>query len=247
MNRRGSLITATATLYVASGGDGSVRAFSGTALTPAGSIKLGDDADNVRIDMDGQRLFVGYGSGALAVIDRATFKRVADVRLKGHPESFQLETSGPRIFVNVPDASEIAVVDRVKNTQIAAWPTNRLHANYPMALDEQNKRLLAVFRRPATVAIFSLTDGMDMGRIDICGDADDVFVDAKRAYVYISCGEGFIDVLAFRDGRYSRVARVKTASGARTALFDPESGQFFLAARASASEHAAIWVFRAAE
>jgi YVTN family beta-propeller protein len=235
------------TLYVANGGDGSVHIFRGDELTPAGRIKLGADADNVRVDPTGRRIYVGYGDGALAVIDQSTHQKIADIPLKGHPESFQLEKSGSRIFVNVPDAGEIAIVDRPANRQIAGWPTRELHANYPMALDEANQRVLAVFRRPAVLAIYTFADGAEKARIPTCGDADDVFVDEKRGYVYVSCGEGFIDILARRDETYARAARVKTVPGARTALFSPDLGRLFLAARARASEPEAVWVFRVSE
>src|SRR5262245_57836307 len=120
-------------LYVANGGDGSLRMFRGSQLSPAGRIEVGADADNVRIDAVDRRVYVGYGEGALAVMDQSTHRKVADILLKGHPESFQLEESGARAFVNVPDAGEIAVADRKSGKQVAAWPTKNLHANYPMA------------------------------------------------------------------------------------------------------------------
>ena len=95
---------ATNTLYVANAGDGSVRLFQGPEFTPAGRIELGDDADNIRIDSWRNRIVVGYGKGALAVIDPASRRKVADMPLKGHPESFQFDEAGSRIFVNVPGA-----------------------------------------------------------------------------------------------------------------------------------------------
>ncbi|HKE95326.1 MAG TPA: hypothetical protein VKB34_13525 [Povalibacter sp.] len=234
----------TRKLYVASGGDGSLHAYEGTALTPAGVIRLGDDADNVRFDPQRDELYVGCGSGALAIIDMSAHRKVADIPLREHPESFQLESSGPRIFVNVPEASEIAVVDRVSHQQVASWRTGDLHANYPMALDEPGRRLLAVFRRPATLAVFNLTDGSSTARVATCGDADDIFVDARRARVYVSCGDGSIDVLSSHDDSYTRIARVKTIVGARTALFSPQLDRLFLAARASGDSPAAIWIFQ---
>src|SRR5215813_7810917 len=57
------------TLYVANGGDGSVRLFRGPDYAAAGRIDLGDDADNIRLDVPANRIVVGYGSGGLAVID----------------------------------------------------------------------------------------------------------------------------------------------------------------------------------
>src|SRR5690348_12659045 len=77
-------VAASDTLYVANGRDGTVRLFRGAALRPVGQISLGEDADNVRTDETAHRVFVGYGSGALAVIDTDTRAKVADIPLKGH-------------------------------------------------------------------------------------------------------------------------------------------------------------------
>ena len=99
-------------LYVSNAGDGSVRAFRGADYAAAGQIDLGDDADNIRIDSAANQVFVGYGSGGLAVIDAKSFQKVADIPLRAHPESFQLDPDSNRIFVNLPDAHAIAVVDR---------------------------------------------------------------------------------------------------------------------------------------
>src|SRR5476651_1186552 len=100
------------TIYVANAGDGSVRLFRADNYEPAGRIDLGEDADNIRVDVASNRVFVGYGNGALAVIDPATASKAADISLKAHPESFQLARSSTQIFVNVPQKREIAVVDR---------------------------------------------------------------------------------------------------------------------------------------
>jgi DNA-binding beta-propeller fold protein YncE len=237
----------TQTLYVANGGDGSLRAFRGVEVTPLDSTQLGSDADNVRVDQESRQLYVGHGAGAIAVIDVASQRKSADIRLKAHPESFQLETGGSRIFVNVPDAREIAVVDRRTNKQIGAWPTGSLRANYPMTLDEKNQRALVIFRQPPTLAVFDTQTGAVLDQAETCGDADDVFIDTKRGYVYIACGEGFIDVFAVRGKGYVRSGRVKTIVGARTALYAADLDRLFLAARATSNEPASIWIFRPSE
>jgi len=239
-----ALLPQSQTLYVASGGDGSLRTLPLRNLAPDRTLDLGDDADNVRTDRDQRFVYVGYGSGALAVIDAAKQSKVADIRLEDHPESFQLETAGPRIFVNVPDANEIAVVDREARKQIASWPTKDLHANFAMALDERNQQLLVSFRRPAMLGVFDLSNGKERMRIETCGDVDDVFVDQKRSRVYVACGEGFVDVLAEREGSYSRVGRLPTSPGARTALYSAELDRLFVAARARGAEPATLWILR---
>ena len=237
----------TDTLYVANGGGGVLSAFRGAQLEPVGKLDLGDDADNIRIDRSEGRLYVGVGGGNLTIIDAAAFKKVGEIELKGHPESFQLEGEGSRIYVNVPDAREVAVVDRKSNKQIASWPTMALRSNYPMALDSPRQRVLVAFRQPATLVAFDAASGAVKDRINICGDADDVFVDGRRSYIYVACGQGVVDVLAHDGDRTTRLARVETSSGARTAFFSPDLDRLFVAARATSGEGAAIWVFRPAD
>lgn len=235
----------TDTLYVASAGDGTVRLFQGANLAPGEVIELGKDADNVRIDAKSGLVFVGYGSGGIAVIDPASRKKQADIALREHPEGFQLSPGGERIFVNVPDAHQIAVIDRAAGKQAASWPTRDGRANFPMALDG-GERVIAVFRRPARLTAFSAQDGSVLATLETCGDADDVFVDARRKRLYISCGEGAVDVLERRGAGYERLARVTTSAGARTSFFIPELDRLVVAARAVADAPAALWVFRPA-
>jgi hypothetical protein len=187
-------------------------------------------------------VFVGYGDGGLAAIDPASRRKVADIHLKAHPESFQLDRTTGLIFINVPKAREIAVVDRVPGRQIASWRTNG-ESNFPMALDEENQRVLVVFRRPASLEVLSKTDGRSIARVETCGDADDLFLDPKRHRIYVTCGEGFLDVFDAQVG-YRRLAHIPTISGARTSLFVPELDRLFLAARAASGEPASIWVLR---
>ena len=237
---------ATDTLYVTDGEDGAVRFFHGEALAPAGQLTLGDDADNLRTDGARHRVLVGYGSGALAVIDTGSRHDITRIPLKAHPEAFQLDLAGRMIYINVPDAHEIAVVDLAVGRQVASWTPVGLSANFPMAIDERRGRVLVAFRNPATLGVFDLKGGASLGSVPVCGDADDVFVDSRRDRVYVSCGEGLIDVLTAEGGTYFRAARIATVSGARTALYVPEFDRLFLAVRATAAAPAAVWVFRPA-
>ncbi len=238
---------ATDTLYVANAGDGAVQLFAGADLNPVGRIELGRDADNVRIDRGSHKVIIGYGSGALAVIDPASRKKIGDIKLKGHPESFQLTSDGTQAYVNVPDAHEIATVNFERGRQTASWSPGFLLSNYPMTLDQARGHVHAVFRHPATLATFDVLSGKKLYSIETCGDSDDVFFDSKRSRAYVSCGEGAIEVIADQGTRYAKEAKVATIDGARTSLFVPEFDRYFLAVRASGSEPAAIWVFRPAQ
>src|SRR4051812_20589882 len=234
----------TDTLYIANAGDGSVRLMRADDFTLLGRIDLGDDADNVRIDPQRGQVLVGYGKGALAVIDPRTRAKLSDIPLRAHPESFQIEPGGARAFVNVPDAGLVQVVDLTKRQAIGALPTQGHHANFPMALDGGAQRTLIVFRRPARLLVLSNTDGAVVANLDTCGDADDLFVDARRHRVYVVCGAGAVDVFEDNAGAYQRIGQVGTAPGARTGLFVPELDRLFVAVRAAGSEPAAIWVLR---
>jgi DNA-binding beta-propeller fold protein YncE len=233
-------------VFVANGGDGSVQALRGEDLAPIGRIELGDNADNVRVDTGRKRVLVGYGKGALVVIDPVSLSKTADIRLKAHPEGFQIDETGTQVFVNVPDAREIVAVD-LAGGSTQSLPMQGAGANFPMANDGEAHRVLVVFRRPPTLMALSSQDGHVAAKIETCGDADDVFVDRKRGRVYVSCGAGVVDVLEPDEAGYRRLARVPTVPGARTSLFVPELDRLFVAVRTGSNEPAAaIWVFRPA-
>lgn len=201
-------------IYVASAGDGTCKVFDAESLRQIQTIELGEDADNVRYDSATKRVYVGYGSGGIAVLDAATGKRLANISLQGHPESFQLETTDRRIYVNVPMAHHVAVIER--NAVVATWPVTDAEANFPMALDEADHRLFIVCRQPAVLLVFDTRTGRVVEKRDVNGDCDDVFIAAQQHRLYASCGAGFLDVLPLDGaGRTS----IPTAAGARTSFW----------------------------
>jgi DNA-binding beta-propeller fold protein YncE len=233
-------------IAVANGQGEGVRLLRASDFQVAKSVALGDDSDNVRYDSAARRLYVGYGSGALAGVDPISGSVTGQVKLAGHPESFQLERSGTRIFVNVPSARHIAVVDRATMKATATWPVTDASANYPMALDETNHRLFVGCRRPAKILAYDTTSGKVVGSADIVGDTDDLFYDASRKRLYVSGGEGRIDVLQCDDAnRCSRLARVATAAGARTSLYVSDQSRLYLAVPHRGSQRAEIRVYEA--
>ena len=237
-------VASTDTVYVANSYDGSVRPFQGPDLRAAERIDLGDDADNVRVQDAAQQVVVGYGDGALAILDAVSRTKIADIRLKAHPESFRIEATGGHIYVNVPRAHEIAIVDQATHRQTGSWPTGELSANFPLALDESHQRVLAVFRHPAVLGVFQAQDGRRIATVQTCGDSDDLFVDPKRSLIYVICGEGYVEVFAAHAASYASLGRIATLPGARTGLFIPEIDRLVVAARARGSEPASVWVLR---
>lgn len=180
-------------LYVANSKDGSVRIFDGSPYAPLKTLDYGDDADNLRYDSDHKRIYVGYGSGALAEIDEEGDK-AREIKLDAHPESFQLEEDSPRIYVNLPKSRKIAVLDREKRAIIATWPVGMALSNNPMALNQADHRLFVITRFPARLLVFDTTTGKTVQRLPAVGDCDDVFDDQARKQIYASGGEGAISV-----------------------------------------------------
>jgi YVTN family beta-propeller protein len=230
-------------VVVATGGDGKVHFFDAD-LKPIATLDGLDDADNVRLDPAGKRVYVGYGDGAIAVIDAESRKKIADIKLDGHPEAFALETKGQRMFVNVPSAKQVAVIDREKAAVVARWPLTDAHANYPMALDETNHRLFIACRSPASLVVLDTESGKTVTSIPCAGDADDVFYDAEAKRVYVSGGAGVISVIVQADrDTYAEMLDVKTEAGARTSVYIPEMRRLCVAVPRSAGHAAEIRVY----
>ena len=230
---------------VANASDGVCRLFDAGTLAETGRVDLKDDADNIRYDRAAKLLWVGYGDGGLAAIDPASGRQVAEIKLEGHPESFQLETKGSRIFINVPDEQEIVVADRQQKTVVAHWAFTAAKSNFPMALDEEHHRLFVGCRHPAKLVVLNTDNGAVVASVDLVGDSDDVYFDAARHCLYASGGEGFITVVSQKNpDAYAVTDKIPTAAGARTSFFDADKGLFFLAVPHRLFQAAEVRVYR---
>jgi DNA-binding beta-propeller fold protein YncE len=239
-----AIAAATRAVAVANGQGEGLQLLGADDYRPGAVVRLGDDADNVRYDAVARRLYVGFNAGALAAIDPAAGKVLGQVKLAGHPESFQLERDGSRVFVNVPSAEQVAIVDRASMKVMSTWPITTARANYPMALDEADRRVFIGCRRPAKVLVLDIATGKESSSFEIVGDTDDLFYDAARKHLYISGGDGFIDVVQDQGGnKFMRIAHVATAAGARTSLFVADQGRLYLAVPHRGSQKAEIRVY----
>ncbi len=236
-------ISSTNRVFVANGKDGSVRAFDAASWKLLNSTSYGDDADNLRLDPSSGHIWVGYEGGALGEFDQVGTK-LADIKLDAHPESFQLEKNGSRIFVNLPRSRKIGVVDRKTRTPSESWGTGGPLANYPMALDERNHRLFVVTRFPARLIVLDTDQGKRVATLPAIGDGDDAFYDERRHRIYAIGGEGGISVFQQRDAdHYEELGRIKTVSGARTGFFSADLDKLYVAVRKHESQSAEIRVY----
>jgi DNA-binding beta-propeller fold protein YncE len=216
-------------LFVACGGDGFVRVFDSEKLTLLDSVYIGNDADNMRLDSLQQRIYVASDNG-MTIIGLNDLKIIKNIDLEGHPESFQIDRVTRRMFVNVPDAHEIEVIDMKSNIVSERWSLVDAKENFPMAVDEKQHRLFVACRQPAKIIVMDDQTGNVLSAVGCSGDADDLFYDAATQQILISCGQGFIDV--FNDkgqNTFTQTAHVASRLLARTSFYVPAEKKFFLA------------------
>ena len=242
-------------LFVASR-DGKLFIYDGTSFDLITSIDFHDDVDNLRYDAVAKRVYVGFGdegNAAIGMVDAATNQRVQEeYKLGAHPESFQLESAGPRIFVNLPDLKQIAVIDR-RTGAIAKWPLSNFEGNFPMALDESHHRLFVGTRTPPRLVVLDADSGAVISAVRCAADTDDLYYDSLYKRVYVAGGQGFISVFAQKDpSHYQLLAEIPSVTGARTAGYAPKIGKkgrdrFFLGVPARAGHEAEVWIYQAQE
>lgn len=226
-------------LFVASGQGDAVLRIEGDQVHPLAAGL--PDADNLRLDAAAGRLYAGYGK-ALAVIDARSGAVLQRFALPGHPEAFEVATD--RIYVNVPDASAVLVLDRATGKTVARWPVAPARGNFAMALDAAQRRLLVATRSPPQLLAFTLDGGQRSPPVAVCGDVDDLVLDASRHTLYAVCGEGQVLALDTRDGaRVQPGPSIATAAGARTGLWLPSLQTLFVAAPARGGRSAAVLVY----
>ncbi len=231
-------------LFVTNGGNGQCEIFDASSFAAIGSIELAGDADNIRYDSNSSSVVAGYGEGGLSLIDPKNGKAISSIRLDGHPESFQLEASGTRIFVNIPSANQIAVVDRGQQKVISVWLITGALANFPMALDESQHRLFVGFRAPARLGVFDTETGKLITSLESVGDVDDIFYDASHNLIFAIGGNGYVDMFSQQAAdHYQLLAHVPTASGARTGLWVPELNRLYVAVPRQGAREAKIQIY----
>ena len=231
-------------IFISNGQGGTLDVFDGTTLKVIQSVSIGPDADNIRYDHKQNLVYVGYGNGGLGSIDPKDGKIVGNIPLEAHPEAFELESSGVRIFVNVPRAKEVAVVDGSQGRTIAKWQIPSELENFPMSLDESHHRLFIGTRRPPKLVVIDTDSGKRVASLECVGDVDDIFYDGRQSRIYASGGEGFLQTFDQTDAdHYASSLKIATASGARTSLFVPELNRLFVAVPHRGGQEAMVNVY----
>jgi DNA-binding beta-propeller fold protein YncE len=240
----------TGRLYVADGTLAEVRVYEGSPFTLAGTIKLSDDADDMVYDETKQLLFVGHGGGGaaaparIAVIDAAHFKLLVNLAVKTHPEGLDIDAEGQRVFANIADSSEVAVIGAATHSIEAIWRIAKAKDNVPLAFDGAHQLLYVACRTPGMLLALNASTGDEVASLPAAGKADDLFYDPKLRRVYLISGAGEVDAFQVDEGKMLHPLGVlHTAVGAKTALLVPSQGLLYVGVPGTGEHDAEIRVY----
>jgi hypothetical protein len=238
-------IPQTHEIFVANGGSGDCYFYNASNFEKTGTIHLTSDADDVRYDSSQRKIYVGYRTGGIAIIDANTHKQIAEVKLPVHPESFQIDSKLNLLFVNLPDANMVGVVDLKQMKLVGEWEKDFPTANFPMAIDMSHQRVFVGYRHPAKLIVVDSKTGKEISANTMVGDADDLYYDNTTANIFVSGGGGYMNIFHQEDqDTYKQIANISTLNGARTSLLIPELRLFVLASRAAGGKNASLQLYR---
>jgi DNA-binding beta-propeller fold protein YncE len=241
---------ATGSLYVADGGLAELRVYRGRPLALAGAIKLSDDADDMAYDPESQILYVGHGGtdaanpAQVAIVDTKYFMLVVNLPVATHPEALDFDAKDHRVFVNIADANEVAVLDTESRTITAHWKITDAADNVPLAYDVDHQRLYVACRTPGKLLALDTTSGKMVASVAAAGKADDLFYDASHKRVYLISGAGEVDSYKLKEaGMMPPLGVTHTVPSAKTGLFVPSKDLLYIAVPGTGSDPAGIRVY----
>ena len=199
---------------------GKLRFYDGRSFKLLKAVDFRANVDNLRYEPEEKRIYVGYGSGAIAMLDAATMERLPqEFKLGSHPESFQFERKGPRLFVNLPDQESIGVIDR-KTGAVTKWAVKGATTNHALVFDEASHRLFSAAIQPGKLWVIDSDSGKVVATLRIVLGVDDMWFDVDRKRILASGHAGFISVIQQIDpDHYELIANVPTAVGGGTSFY----------------------------
>jgi DNA-binding beta-propeller fold protein YncE len=231
-----------------SDGVGSANILDAATYKVVGTVKLADDADSLGFDRDASILYVVNGGkdvnepfSRLSIVDTKNQKSLGDIKIDGERvEAMALEKGGPRLFVNVTALNRVAVIDRKTRQLITTWDLADAKENVSMAFDEGGHRLFVATRAPGQLIVLNSDTGKQVATLPAAGGADDLAYDAARKRIYLSAGDGFVNVYQQKTpDMYEAVAQIPTGPGARNSKFVPEQNRLYVAVPAGKDGKAA--------
>ncbi len=231
-------------LIVTDSGTGMTKILNATTYQIVGRIALAPGADTAEYDPSDGHLYIVTGGKDVGMqdcflndIDPLTGHVYHKLRFDSdHVEAVMAEQHGNRLFVNVADHDEVAVVDKKTFKVIALWPLKGAHDNLTMALDEADHRLFVGTRKPSKLFVLNTNTGTTVAMLDAPATSDALFYDRARRRVYVPGGDGYLGVFQqVTPDLYAARPRITSALGAKSGILVPQLNRIYLAV--SPGEH----------
>ena len=217
--------------YTSNGKANSVTVFDLKTLKTINEVKIdGQNPDVILYEQDTHRLYTFNGrSSNVSVLDAKTLAPIGTVALGGKPE-FAVSDGHGRMYVNLEDKAELAVIDEKALKVTATWPLESCEEPTGLAFDSAHHRLFSVCQNKKMIVTDS-SDGHRVASVAIGDGPDGAVFDDARGLVFSSNGEGTLTIVHEDDPEhFSVVDTVATQKSARTLTLDPKTHRLFLPA-----------------
>lgn len=216
-------------VFADSGETGTVTDYDARTLAPRTTIKAVGDADGMIYDPASGDVIVLGGDSALAgFIDPRTDQLTATLPLGGSPEGVVVDSDG-KMFVELANRDEIAVVDTAAHRVLARWPLPGCHAPHGLAMDLSSSRLFASCPG-GKMAVIDARSGQETALLPIGMGTDSAAFDPARRLALSADGDGTLGLVTETASGVRALDTMATLPGARTMAIDPATGRLFLAA-----------------
>jgi DNA-binding beta-propeller fold protein YncE len=195
-------------------------------------VDTGQNPDGMLYEPGQQEAYMFNGRGQSAtVIDAKAGKEVATIPLGGKPEFAQADPKAGRVFNNIEDKNEVAVIDTKTHTVVTNWPIAPNEEASGMAIDLKNHRLFLGCGGSKTMVMMDSTSGKVITSVPIGQGVDANAFDPGTGFAFASCGDG-TTTIAHEDtpDKLTVVQTLETQKGSRTMTIDPKTHKIYLAA-----------------
>ncbi|MGC8823508.1 MAG: YncE family protein [Bacteroidales bacterium] len=210
-------------VLVACLGDGLCRAFNASTYKEETSFRFDQNVSLVKYNPSLQTIYIGYGEGAIALIDANMLKYKLSIKLPVHPEAITIDNSSDKMYVSLTKNREIGVIDLKNNTLGKTLHLPDGAENYPLAFDKINKRLFVGCRKPAKLLVLDAENGKKLAAIDLDAEVNELFYDEVRKQIYVTCGDGYLHIVK-QDIKEIKQQVEKSAAPGQTSKTTPKTG-----------------------
>jgi DNA-binding beta-propeller fold protein YncE len=237
-------------LIVTNSGEGMTKVLDAKTFQVVDTIKLIPGADTMRQDPSTRDLWIVTGGKnaaqklpdtTVAVVDAKTGKEKAHVKFDtDFTEAIAFEKKGSRAFINVTGKNYVAVVDKKTHRVLQTWPVKEGSNNAPIGLDEENKRLFLVTRKPFKFVVLDTDTGRSITSFDAPQRTNELVVDHANHRIYLA-GDDYVSVIQQKGAdQYEEIARVPSDKGAKTAILVPELNRLYVAVAGKGTTKAGV-------